>query len=45
VAQGTDLLGVAGGDGMQALVAGVAAEHSIPFMVANNPYGTGMWPT
>ena len=33
VAQGADLLGVAGGDGTQALVAGVAAEHSIPFMV------------
>ena len=33
VAQGADLLGVAGGDGTQALVAGVAAEHGIPFMV------------
>jgi diacylglycerol kinase family enzyme len=33
VARGTDLLGVAGGDGTQALVAGVAAEHGIPFMV------------
>lgn len=33
VAQGADLLGVAGGDGTQALVAGVAAEHDIPFMV------------
>ncbi|MEV6573622.1 diacylglycerol kinase family protein [Streptomyces sp. NPDC051577] len=30
---GADLLGVAGGDGTQALVAGVAAEHDIPFMV------------
>ena len=33
VAMGADLLGVAGGDGTQALVAGVAAEHGIPFMV------------
>ncbi len=33
VARGADLLGVAGGDGTQALVAGVAAEHGIPFVV------------
>jgi diacylglycerol kinase family enzyme len=33
VANGADLLGVAGGDGTQALVAGVAAQHGIPFMV------------
>jgi diacylglycerol kinase family enzyme len=33
VAAGSDLLGVAGGDGTQALVAGVAAEHGIPFLV------------
>jgi diacylglycerol kinase family enzyme len=33
VERGADLLGVAGGDGTQALVAGVAARHSIPFMV------------
>jgi diacylglycerol kinase family enzyme len=33
VADGADLLGVAGGDGTQALVAGVAAEHDIPFLV------------
>ncbi|MGZ4582333.1 MAG: diacylglycerol/lipid kinase family protein [Nocardioidaceae bacterium] len=33
VARGADLLGVAGGDGTQALVAGVAAEHDLPFMV------------
>ena len=33
VEAGSDLLGVAGGDGTQALVAGVAAEHGIPFMV------------
>ena len=33
VSDGADLLGVAGGDGTQALVAGIAAEHGIPFMV------------
>jgi diacylglycerol kinase family enzyme len=33
VAQGADLLGVAGGDGTQALVAGIATEHGIPFVV------------
>ncbi|MFZ2043155.1 MAG: diacylglycerol kinase family protein, partial [Trebonia sp.] len=33
VASGADLLGVAGGDGTQALVAGIAAEHDIPFVV------------
>ena len=33
VAEGADLLGVAGGDGTQALVAGIAAEHGIPFLV------------
>src|SRR6516225_5219023 len=33
VANGADLLGVAGGDGTQALVAGIAAEHGIPFVV------------
>ena len=33
VAQGADLLGVAGGDGTQALVAGIAAQHDIPFVV------------
>lgn len=33
VADGADLLGVAGGDGTQALVAGVAAEHGLPFLV------------
>ncbi|MGO8895287.1 MAG: diacylglycerol kinase family protein [Streptosporangiaceae bacterium] len=33
VAKGADLLGAAGGDGTQALVAGVAAEHGIPFLV------------
>ncbi|WP_369235485.1 diacylglycerol kinase family protein [Streptomyces sp. R21] len=38
VEDGADLLGVAGGDGTQALVAGVAARHGIPFMVI--PAGT-----
>jgi diacylglycerol kinase family enzyme len=33
VASGADLLGVAGGDGTQALVAGIAAEHGLPFVV------------
>ena len=33
VARGADLLGVAGGDGTQALVAGIAAEHGMPFVV------------
>src|SRR5918999_2979780 len=33
VAGGADLLGVAGGDGTQALVAGIAAEHGIPLLV------------
>ncbi|MGW1029330.1 diacylglycerol/lipid kinase family protein [Streptomyces sp. NPDC002577] len=31
--EGADLLGVAGGDGTQALVAGVAARRGLPFMV------------
>ena len=33
VANGADLLGVAGGDGTQALVAGIAAQHGLPFVV------------
>ncbi len=33
VDDGADLLGVAGGDGTQALVAGIAAERDVPFMV------------
>src|SRR5690606_5140957 len=33
VADGADLLGAAGGDGTQALVAAVAAEHGLPFLV------------
>ncbi|MEU2597319.1 diacylglycerol kinase family protein [Streptomyces hirsutus] len=38
VAEGADLLAVAGGDGTQALVAEVAARHDLPFMVI--PAGT-----
>ncbi|MGY1792454.1 diacylglycerol/lipid kinase family protein [Geodermatophilus sp. SYSU D00525] len=33
LSRGADLLGVAGGDGTQALVADVAAEHGVPFLV------------
>jgi diacylglycerol kinase family enzyme len=33
VADGADLLGVAGGDGTQALVAAIAAEHDLPFLI------------
>jgi diacylglycerol kinase family enzyme len=32
-AEGADLLGVAGGDGTQALVAGIAARRGLPFLV------------
>ncbi|WP_037807430.1 diacylglycerol/lipid kinase family protein [Streptomyces sp. NRRL F-2580] len=35
VRDGADLLGVAGGDGTQALVAGVAVEHGLPFVVVS----------
>jgi len=35
LARGADLLGVAGGDGTQAIVAGVAAEAGAPFMVVS----------
>ncbi|MFF9645939.1 diacylglycerol/lipid kinase family protein [Kitasatospora aureofaciens] len=35
VAEGADLLGVAGGDGTQARVAAVAAEHDLPFLVVS----------
>ncbi|MFD5467407.1 diacylglycerol/lipid kinase family protein [Kitasatospora sp. NPDC127059] len=35
IAEGADLLGVAGGDGTQALVAAVAAEHGLPFLVVS----------
>ncbi|MGW8765641.1 diacylglycerol/lipid kinase family protein [Streptomyces sp. NPDC055815] len=35
VTEGADLLGVAGGDGTQALVAAVAAEHDVPFLVVS----------
>ncbi|MGW1555487.1 diacylglycerol/lipid kinase family protein [Streptomyces sp. NPDC002144] len=38
VAEGADLLAVAGGDGTQALVAEVAAHHDVPFAVI--PAGT-----
>ncbi|MFC8918635.1 diacylglycerol/lipid kinase family protein [Streptomyces sp. NPDC057116] len=38
VAEGADLLAVAGGDGTQALVAEVAADHGLPFVVI--PAGT-----
>ncbi|MGV9498847.1 diacylglycerol/lipid kinase family protein [Streptomyces sp. NPDC003642] len=38
VSDGADLLGVAGGDGTQALVAEVAARHRLPFLVI--PAGT-----
>jgi diacylglycerol kinase family enzyme len=33
VDDGADLLGVAGGDGTQALVAGIASQHDLPFLV------------
>lgn len=33
VARGADLLGVAGGDGTQALVAGIAADQNLPLLV------------
>jgi diacylglycerol kinase family enzyme len=35
LARGADLVGVAGGDGTQALVAQVAAEHDVPFLVVS----------
>jgi diacylglycerol kinase family enzyme len=38
VSEGADVLGMAGGDGSQALVASVAAEHGIPLVVV--PAGT-----
>ncbi len=38
VVRGADLLGMAGGDGSQALVASVASRHGIPFVVI--PAGT-----
>lgn len=38
VDDGADLLGVAGGDGTQAVVAGVAAQSGVPFLVV--PAGT-----
>jgi diacylglycerol kinase family enzyme len=38
VARGADLLAMAGGDGSQALVAGIASEHGLPFVCI--PAGT-----
>jgi diacylglycerol kinase family enzyme len=38
VARGADVLGMAGGDGSQALVASVAARHNLPYVVV--PAGT-----
>lgn len=38
IARGADVIGMAGGDGSQALVASVAAEHGIPHVVV--PAGT-----
>ena len=38
VARGADVLGMAGGDGSQALVAGIASEHGLPFVCI--PAGT-----
>ncbi|MCP2248114.1 diacylglycerol/lipid kinase family protein [Lentzea aerocolonigenes] len=35
VDNGADLLGVAGGDGTQAIVAGIAAQRGVPFMVVS----------
>jgi diacylglycerol kinase-like protein len=44
VAAGADLLGVAGGDGTQALVAGIAAQHDLPFLVISAaPVTTSRW--
>jgi diacylglycerol kinase family enzyme len=38
IGRGADVIGMAGGDGSQALVAGVAAEHDVPFVCI--PAGT-----
>jgi diacylglycerol kinase family enzyme len=38
VARGADVIGMAGGDGSQALVAGIASEHDLPFVCI--PAGT-----
>jgi len=38
IAGGADVIGMAGGDGSQALVAGVAAQHDVPFVCI--PAGT-----
>ena len=38
IARGADVIGMAGGDGSQALVAGIASEHDVPFVCI--PAGT-----
>jgi diacylglycerol kinase family enzyme len=38
LARGADVIGMAGGDGSQALVAGIASEHGVPFVCI--PAGT-----
>ncbi|MGZ4754285.1 MAG: diacylglycerol/lipid kinase family protein [Acidimicrobiia bacterium] len=38
VARGADVIGMAGGDGSQALVSGIAAEHDLPYVCV--PAGT-----
>jgi diacylglycerol kinase family enzyme len=38
LARGADVIGMAGGDGSQALVAGIASEHEVPFVCI--PAGT-----
>ena len=38
IARGADVIGTAGGDGSQALVAGIASEHGVPFVCI--PAGT-----
>ena len=40
MARGADVLGMAGGDGSQALVASVAAHHGVPFVVCRRGPGT-----
>ena len=40
IARGADCLGMAGGDGSQALVASLAVEHDLPFVV-RRPQGRG----
>ena len=40
VARGADCLGMAGGDGSQALVASIAVEHDLPFVCVSAGHGT-----